>query len=163
MYSIYIFTSMVTSFLIYIYTSTTFVSGSYRKWFKKRSNLVPYFKLFHNHLFNHSIIIVQFTQQFTVQTVPSITTLDHKSQHVYAMYFIPKYFNPYKNFLTSNVLHPLIFYYLTLYSLLVMWCTNRFNIQEFYVLPHCFYVFCFYLRTNSYLCHLHHKLISFIT
>ena len=27
--------------------------------------------------------------------------------------------------------------------------------------PHCFYVFCIYLRTNSDLCHLKHKLIGF--
>ena len=27
--------------------------------------------------------------------------------------------------------------------------------------PHCIYVFCIYLRTNSDLCHLHHKLIGF--
>jgi len=29
--------------------------------------------------------------------------------------------------------------------------------------PHCIYVFCIDLRTNSDLCHLHHKLIGFIT
>ena len=27
--------------------------------------------------------------------------------------------------------------------------------------PHCIYVFCIYLRTNSYLSHLQHKLIGF--
>jgi len=27
--------------------------------------------------------------------------------------------------------------------------------------PHCIYVFCIYLRTNSDLCLLHHKLIGF--
>ena len=27
--------------------------------------------------------------------------------------------------------------------------------------PHCIYVFCIYLRTNSNLCHLQHKLIGF--
>ena len=27
--------------------------------------------------------------------------------------------------------------------------------------PHCIYVFCIYLRTNSHLCHLYHKLIGF--
>ena len=27
--------------------------------------------------------------------------------------------------------------------------------------PHCIYVFCVYLRTNSDLCHLQHKLIGF--
>jgi hypothetical protein len=39
---------------------------------------------------------------------------------------------------------------------------QQFNIQRFYALPiHCIYVFCIYLRTNSDLCHLHHKLIGF--
>jgi hypothetical protein len=42
-----------------------------------------------------------------------------------------------------------------------MCCTNRFNIQEFYNVPHCILVFCIYLRINSDLCHLHHKLIGF--
>ena len=27
--------------------------------------------------------------------------------------------------------------------------------------PHCIYVFCIYLRKNSHLCHLQHKLIGF--
>jgi hypothetical protein len=39
---------------------------------------------------------------------------------------------------------------------------QHFNIQQLYVLPtHCIYVFCIYLRTNSDLCHLQHKLIGF--
>ena len=38
---------------------------------------------------------------------------------------------------------------------------QQFNIQQLYVLPHCMYVFCIYLRTNSDLCHLQHKLICF--
>ena len=39
---------------------------------------------------------------------------------------------------------------------------RQFNIQQFYVLPtQCIYVFCIYLRTNSDLCHLQHKLIGF--
>ena len=41
---------------------------------------------------------------------------------------------------------------------------KQFNIQQLYILPtHCIYVFCIYLRTNSDLCHLQHKLTSFIT
>jgi hypothetical protein len=41
-----------------------------------------------------------------------------------------------------------------------MWCTNKFNIQQ---LPsaHTVFVFCIYLKTNSDLCHLKHKLIGF--
>ena len=39
---------------------------------------------------------------------------------------------------------------------------HQFNIQQFYVLPTQYiYVFCVDLRTNSDLCHLHHKLIGF--
>jgi len=37
---------------------------------------------------------------------------------------------------------------------------NRFNIQQLYALP-TLYVLCIYLRTNSDLCHLQHKLIGF--
>jgi hypothetical protein len=36
------------------------------------------------------------------------------------------------------------------------------NIQQLYILPiHCIYVFCIYLRTNSDLYHLQHKLTGF--
>ena len=38
---------------------------------------------------------------------------------------------------------------------------QQFNIQQLYILPKCIYVFCIYLRTNSDLCHLQHKLIGF--
>jgi len=39
---------------------------------------------------------------------------------------------------------------------------QQFNIQQPYALPTLyFYVFCIYLRTNSNLCHLQHKLIGF--
>ena len=38
---------------------------------------------------------------------------------------------------------------------------QQFYIQQLYVLPHCIYVFCIYLRTNSDLCHLQHKLVGF--
>jgi Golgi nucleoside diphosphatase len=42
-----------------------------------------------------------------------------------------------------------------------MWCTNSFNIQEFYILPHCMCVFCIYLNPNSDVCSIQHKLIGF--
>jgi hypothetical protein len=39
---------------------------------------------------------------------------------------------------------------------------QQFNIQQLYALHTlCIYVFCICLRTNSDLCHLHHKLIDF--
>ena len=39
---------------------------------------------------------------------------------------------------------------------------HQFNIQQLYVLPTLYLcVFFIYLRTNSDLCHLHHKLIRF--
>ena len=50
---------------------------------------------------------------------------------------------------------------LTFYSLLVTWCTNSLTFNNCTLCPHCIYVFCFYLRTNSDLCHLQHKLIGF--
>jgi hypothetical protein len=41
-------------------------------------------------------------------------------------------------------------------NLLVTRCTNNCPLC-----PHCIYVFCVCLRTNSDLCHLQHKLIGF--
>ena len=39
---------------------------------------------------------------------------------------------------------------------------QQINIHQLYVLStHCIYVFCIYLRTDSDLCHLQHKLIGF--
>ena len=38
---------------------------------------------------------------------------------------------------------------------------QQFNIQQLYALPTLNFVFCIYLRTNSDLCHLQHKLIGF--
>ena len=38
---------------------------------------------------------------------------------------------------------------------------RQFNIQQLYVLSTLYYLFCIYLRTNSHLCHLYHKLIGF--
>ena len=38
---------------------------------------------------------------------------------------------------------------------------QQFNINNCTFCPHCIYVFCIYLRTNSDLCHLQHKLIGF--
>ena len=38
---------------------------------------------------------------------------------------------------------------------------HQFNIQHCRLCPQCIYVFCNYLRTNSDLCHLLHKLIGF--
>ena len=50
---------------------------------------------------------------------------------------------------------------LTLYSLLLTWCTNSLIFNNYTFCPHCIYVFCIYLRTNSDLCHLQYKLIGF--
>jgi len=38
---------------------------------------------------------------------------------------------------------------------------HQFNIQQLYALPHSIYVLCVYLKKNSDLCHLQHKLIGF--
>jgi hypothetical protein len=43
----------------------------------------------------------------------------------------------------------------------VTWCTTSLTLNSCTFCPHCIYVFCIYLRTNSDLCHLQHKLIGF--
>ena len=50
---------------------------------------------------------------------------------------------------------------LTFQSLPVTWCTNTLTFNNCTFCTHCIYVFCIYLRTNSDLCHLQHKLIGF--
>ena len=50
---------------------------------------------------------------------------------------------------------------LTLYSPVVTICTTSITFNKCTLCPHCIYVFCIYLRTNSDLCHLQHKLIVF--
>ena len=50
---------------------------------------------------------------------------------------------------------------LTFQSLPVTWCTNSLTFNSCRFCLHCIYVFCIYLRTNSNLCHLQHKLIGF--
>jgi len=42
-----------------------------------------------------------------------------------------------------------------------MRCNNSLTFNNCTFCPHCIYVFCIYLRTNSDLCHLQHKLIGF--
>ena len=42
-----------------------------------------------------------------------------------------------------------------------MWCTTSLTFNNCTLCPHCIYVFCIYLRTNSDFCHLQHKLIGF--
>jgi len=50
---------------------------------------------------------------------------------------------------------------LTVQSLLVTWCTTSLTFNNCMLCPHCIYVFCIYLGTNSNFCHLQHKLIGF--
>jgi len=60
--------------------------------------------------------------------------------------------------------HKLIGFYntdLTLYSPVVTICTTSLAFNNSTLCPHCIYVFCVDLRTNSDLCHLQHKLIGF--
>jgi len=42
-----------------------------------------------------------------------------------------------------------------------MGCITILTFNNCPLCPHCIYVFCIYLRTNSDLCHLQHKLIGF--
>ena len=51
--------------------------------------------------------------------------------------------------------------WLTFESLLVTRCTNSLTFNNCTLCPHSSYVFCIYLRTNSDLCYLQHKLIGF--
>ena len=44
---------------------------------------------------------------------------------------------------------------------LITWCTTGLTFNNCTFCPHCIYMFCIYLRTNSDLCHLQHKLIGF--
>jgi hypothetical protein len=50
---------------------------------------------------------------------------------------------------------------LTFKNPLVKWCTNSLTFSNSSLCPRCIYVFCIYLRTNSDLCHLQHKLTGF--
>jgi hypothetical protein len=48
-----------------------------------------------------------------------------------------------------------------LLKLMVTWCTNSLTFNNCTLCPHCIYVFCVYLITNSDLCHLQHKITGF--
>ena len=61
---------------------------------------------------------------------------------------------------TATTLH-IITSLLTFQTLPATWCTNSLTFNNCTLCPHCVYVFCIYLRTNSDLCHLQHKLIGF--
>jgi hypothetical protein len=50
--------------------------------------------------------------------------------------------------------------YSTFQRLQVTWCTISLTFNNCTLCPHCINVFCIYLRTNSNLCHLQHKLVS---
>jgi len=52
-------------------------------------------------------------------------------------------------------------FHLTFWNLLVTGCTNSLTFNTCTLCPHCIYVFCIYLRENSDLCYLQHKLIGF--
>ena len=52
-------------------------------------------------------------------------------------------------------------YYFNLLKPIGYVMNQQFNIQQLYALPHCIYVFCVYLRTNSDMCQLQHKLTGF--
>jgi len=63
---------------------------------------------------------------------------------------------------SALILGCLFYYYL--YSFKAYWLRDApasLTFNNFMLCPHCIYVFCIYLRTNSDLCHLQHKLIGF--
>ena len=72
-----------------------------------------------------------------------------KQKHNFISY-ITFYTNICKVFLSVNLLKPTG--YVINHQLTFNTCT---------LCPHCIYVFCIYLRTNSDLCHLFHKMIGF--
>jgi hypothetical protein len=59
--------------------------------------------------------------------------------------------------LGENIRHPL----LTFKAYWLRHQTTGLAFKNFTFCPHCIYVFCIYLRTNSDLCHLQHKRIGF--
>jgi hypothetical protein len=66
-----------------------------------------------------------------------------------------------KQFTQAYTLHSANRRTLTFQSLLVTWCINSLTFNNCTLCPHCIYVFCIYLRTNSDLYHLQYKLIGF--
>ena len=92
-----------------------------------------------------------------VQILPSHSTLQLHTELKYLRRYIEAKVKAVTWLLRSSV------WALTFYSLLVTWCINSLIFNNRRLCPHCIYVFCIYLRTNSDLCHLYHKLIAFIT
>ena len=66
-----------------------------------------------------------------------------------------------RNFTRAPKNVPFLLAALTFQSLPVTWCTNSLTFKNCTLCPHCIYVICIYLRTNSDLCSLQHKLIGF--
>jgi hypothetical protein len=55
-------------------------------------------------------------------------------------------------------------YHMRYFNLLKAYCSRAptgLKLKYYTLCPHCIYLFCIYLRTNSYLCYLQHKLIGF--
>ena len=69
-----------------------------------------------------------------------------------------------KTFAVSSHMNSLSFLRMNSVNLLKptgYWRTTSLTLNNCTFCPHCIYVFCIYLRTNSDLCHLQHKLIGF--
>ena len=64
-------------------------------------------------------------------------------------------------FWTKQYIYIYICLHFNLLQPTVTWCTNTLTFNNCTFCPHCIYVFYIYLRTNSDMCHLQHKLIGF--
>ena len=62
---------------------------------------------------------------------------------------------------TQVTLMPMEYYVLTFKAYWLRDAPTGLTFNNCTICPHCIYVFCIYLRTNSDLCHLQHKLIGF--
>ena len=56
---------------------------------------------------------VHSSKWFTVQTISSLTNLDHNPSHVHSMYIIPQNHTPDNNVLMANILYSSLFYHST--------------------------------------------------
>ena len=75
---------------------------------------------------------VHSSMQFTVQTISSLTNLDHNPLYVHSMYIIPQNHNPDNNVLMANILCSSLFYHstgiltTTILFLSVEWSTHKY-------------------------------------
>jgi hypothetical protein len=87
------------------------------------------------------------------------TCVHHQKQHLYMQFFMVCFSCVYVSSLAGGRICSI--FELNFWSLLVTWCNTSLALNNCTLCPHCIYVFCIYLRTDSDFCHLQHKLIGF--